>query len=230
MYRKFLWIVPCISICLGAGILAFYFWQAKQVKILYGQITAQEVEVHGLDYVKEVLNCEDVVAYLSFPSLGYGYPVLLGETNEFYLSHAPDGSENSHGSIFLDVSCSPDFDDSTSLIYGHNMRDKTMFGWLEDTYGNGATGDTFLIYTKDSIRTYQLLCTSITPGYGESVYLLWEGAHLADVFSRLMERATWWDTSVSYEDTSKIVTLLTCEKDRKKRFAVTGILTEVKDY
>ena len=64
-----------------------------------------------------------------FPAF-FSYPVLQGEDNAYYLSHAWDGTENTAGSIFLDYRASPNLTDFHTLIYGHRMRDGSMFGSL----------------------------------------------------------------------------------------------------
>lgn len=55
------------------------------------------------------------------------YPIVQGTDNQYYLHHAPDGSENELGSIFLDYHCSADFSDKQNILFGHNMQ-SGMFG------------------------------------------------------------------------------------------------------
>ena len=58
------------------------------------------------------------------------YPVVQGEDNSYYLSHTFRGENNIAGSIFLDYRNSSDFKDGRSIIYGHNMKDGSMFHGL----------------------------------------------------------------------------------------------------
>lgn len=69
----------------------------------------------------------DVVGWICIEGTNINYPVVQGEDNDYYLSHLFDRSANSSGSIFLDSYCAPDFTDSHSILYGHHMKDKTMF-------------------------------------------------------------------------------------------------------
>jgi sortase B len=58
------------------------------------------------------------------------YPVVQGSDNEFYLSKYLYKNNLLSGSIFMDYR--NDFDrDENVIIYGHNMRNKTMFSELE---------------------------------------------------------------------------------------------------
>ena len=55
---------------------------------------------------------------------------MQGEDNSYYLSHTFRGENNIAGSIFLDYRNSSDFTDGRSIIYGHNMKDGSMFHGL----------------------------------------------------------------------------------------------------
>lgn len=74
----------------------------------------------------------NIVAWVSIPGTNIDYPVVQGADNSYYLTHLVTGEWNSSGSIFLDHAASPDFSDSYSIVYGHNMLNKTMFSSLMD--------------------------------------------------------------------------------------------------
>ena len=59
---------------------------------------------------------------------GDEYPVVKGTNNSFYLNHCFDKSNNSAGWIFADYRNKFDNTDKNIVIYGHNMRDGSMFG------------------------------------------------------------------------------------------------------
>ncbi|MCL2391829.1 MAG: class B sortase [Oscillospiraceae bacterium] len=68
----------------------------------------------------------DFVAWITIDSL-IDYPLVQGRNNNRYLSVTFRGERNSSGAIFLDYRNSADFTDQVSIIYGHNMRDGSMF-------------------------------------------------------------------------------------------------------
>lgn len=70
----------------------------------------------------------DVVGWILIPGTDISYPLLQAENNEYYLKHAWDNQKNSCGSIFYDYRSNPS--DWNSVIYGHNMRDGSMFAQL----------------------------------------------------------------------------------------------------
>lgn len=70
----------------------------------------------------------DVIGYIHIPNTKIDYPILYdGEDNERYLHESIDGKTTVHGSIYLDNLAKKDFTSKNNLIYGHNMRDGSMF-------------------------------------------------------------------------------------------------------
>ena len=59
------------------------------------------------------------------------YPVVQGEDNEYYLHHTFRKEANKAGSIFLDHRNRADFTEQRVIIYGHNMKDGSMFSNLK---------------------------------------------------------------------------------------------------
>lgn len=72
----------------------------------------------------------DVAAWIQIPALEVSYPVVKGTDNEYYLHHMFDGQEHKNGSIFIDYHNQADFTDHNTIIYGHNMKNGSMFGTL----------------------------------------------------------------------------------------------------
>lgn len=74
----------------------------------------------------------DVVAWLYIPAVEISYPVVQGEDNEYYLHRSLEQEYLFAGCLFLDAYNSPDFTNYNSIIYGHNMRDGSMFARLKE--------------------------------------------------------------------------------------------------
>lgn len=72
----------------------------------------------------------DIVAWVVIPGADISYPVVQAANNDKYLSTSFAGKNSGAGAIFLDCDCSSSFDSDRSIIYGHNMRDGTMFAGL----------------------------------------------------------------------------------------------------
>lgn len=74
----------------------------------------------------------NMVCWLSVPGTNIDYPVMQGKDNTEYLNTNPYGEYSLSGSLFLDSRNHSDFSDDYSLIYGHHMEQKLMFGALDD--------------------------------------------------------------------------------------------------
>lgn len=72
---------------------------------------------------------EDYVGWLEIPGIGLSYPVVQGGDNAAYLHTTFSGEDNAAGAIFMDCE-SKGFYAPYNIVYGHNMRDGSMFGGL----------------------------------------------------------------------------------------------------
>ena len=113
----------------------------------------------------------DVIAWIDIPGLSISYPVVQGTDNAYYLHHLFTGEYNSSGSIFADWHNQPDFADPNTIVYGHNMKNGSMFGtlshyqdqalWEENPY--------FYLYVPGKVMEYQIF--SCYAGYvGSEAY------------------------------------------------------------
>ena len=59
------------------------------------------------------------------------YPVVRGQDNEYYLDRTFSRQQNASGAIFMDCRNTRGFSETVSIIYGHNMRDGSMFASLK---------------------------------------------------------------------------------------------------
>lgn len=73
---------------------------------------------------------EDVVGWIYCEDTPINFPVVQAEDNDHYLHRLIDGTWNSSGTLFVDYRNADDFSDSNTIIYGHNMKNKGMFGTL----------------------------------------------------------------------------------------------------
>ena len=84
-----------------------------------------------LDWDAILAENSDIYAWIYIPNTNVDYPVLQHPTEDsYYLSHNLDGSEGYPGCIYTNLSNSKEFTDSVTVLYGHNMRNGTMFRTL----------------------------------------------------------------------------------------------------
>lgn len=74
----------------------------------------------------------DVIGWIYCADTPINYPLAQGEDNDYYLYRMIDGTQNSSGTLFVDYRNAGDFSDSNTIVYGHNMKNKEMFGSLQN--------------------------------------------------------------------------------------------------
>lgn len=101
-------------------------------KEAFPQETPKEVAFIVVDFEELWKENGDVVGWLYCPDTVINYPVVQGDDNDYYLRRLLDGSNNIAGTLFIDARNKGDFSDWNTVVYGHNMRNDTMFGTLTE--------------------------------------------------------------------------------------------------
>lgn len=169
----------------------------------------------------------DIVAWIYIEDTKINYPVVQGRDNQYYLKRLFDGKWNSAGCIFLDSRNEPDFSDRHSIIYGHHMKNGTMFSGLteykkQEFYEGHPT--VLLMTPEQNIRV------EIFAGYVASVEdNAWEIAIGSDVeVENWLEEAkerSCFKSEITPAVTDRIVTLSTCSYEfDNARFVLLGVI------
>jgi sortase B len=69
----------------------------------------------------------DLVGWITIPGTKLDYPVVRVENNDFYLDHNFEKQPSDHGAVFMDFRNKGDLQTKNNIIYGHNMKDGSMF-------------------------------------------------------------------------------------------------------
>ena len=193
-----------------------------------GKIETNEIEWYELARID--LNAlkqsyPEVVGWIIFENEEISYPIMQAD-NVKYLTTSYDGTQSKPGSIFMDEANSSYFTDSHTLIYGHNMRNLSMFGRLkyyktkDDYYESHKY---FQIYTDDEILRYQIFYAQ---DISETSYIYMDKTLSAGTLASLMRKSSIIDNDIPISDGDKIVTLSTCTAEDDKRFVVSGVLVD----
>jgi len=75
---------------------------------------------------------DDILGWILVPNTRLSYPLVQGEDNDYYLNRTWRKSRNSVGAIFMEHLNNPDLSDFNTIIYGHRMNNKSMFGTLKN--------------------------------------------------------------------------------------------------
>ena len=175
---------------------------------------------------------EHTAGWLYIPDTKINYPVVQAYDNMAFLRKLFDGTPNSAGCLFVDERCPGDFSDYNTIIYGHNMRNGSMFADLakykkQDYFDAHPEG---LLLTPDG--TYRIVFFS---GYvlkvsGEDA---WRTSFTDELYEEwleeIVEKSTL-DCDIVPETTDRILTLSTCSYEfANARFVVHGIILEADD-
>lgn len=185
-----------------------------------------------IDWVALQEENADIYAWITVPGTVIDYPVLQhSEELDYYLNHNLDGSSGYPGCIYTQMLNSKEWDDPQTVLYGHNMKNGTMFAGLhqyEDSLFFEENPYVY-IYTEDCVRVYQIfaayefssahLLLSFDTKNPETFSAYLEGIFqrdgLNDNFNRELE--------VTAED--KIITLSTCISNKPdNRYLVQAML------
>lgn len=158
------------------------------------------------------------------------YPIVQTIDNDFYLHHTFTGRESMMGAIFAETTNAPDFSDQNTVIYGHRMKNKTMFYHLED-YKKKDFWDQypyFYIYTPDGmINTYMIFNCATIPAGSPTYEAYFGGENEFNSMIKSIKKAGYYDTGIEVSYGSKIVTLSTCTAaSDDNRITVRGVLID----
>ena len=177
---------------------------------------------------------EDVVGWIYVDALpDISYPIVKGKDNQTYLHQTYEKNYNFAGTIFVDYENSGDFSDCNTLVYGHNMKNGSMFGHLkkfredEKLYKQDKY---FWILTPERNYRYEII-TAYTTGVNSDTYTLFKGP--GEEFEKYLETIKGYseiqtdDTDLTIKD--RIVTLSTCTGNESTRFVVQGKRVDAED-
>lgn len=186
----------------------------KEKPVESGDDASEEETIFTVDFEKLKEINSETVAWIRFDEPAQiSYPVVKGPDNSKYLNTTFEGKKNSAGALFVDVDNSGDFTDRNTFIYGHNMKNGSMFGQLRKykTKAFGKEHPYFYIYTPDGKEiTYQVFAVSVVKDTSES-YKKWYNTDEEFLdYIQYIRSIAGYKTDVEVGADSKIVSLSTC--------------------
>lgn len=177
-------------------------------------------EEYKIDFekLKEINN--QVVAWIKVNGTQVEYPIVQAEDNSYYLKRNLDKKYNVGGWIFADYKNKLDGTDKNIVIYGHNMKDDSMFGSLKDILNeewyNNEENYVIDFITENKEQKYQVF--SIYKIQREDYYIDTEFKknEFAKFIETLKERSIK-DFGVEVAEEDSILTLSTCADNNKYR-------------
>ena len=172
----------------------------------------------------------DLVAWLYCPTNSLNYPVMQTDNNLFYVDHRPDGKKSAGGALFVDCTNAWDFSDANTVIYGHDMKDGSMFGYLHNYDSRDYYEKHSDIYLLTPGRNYriEILATAVVP---DDSWLYWKQMDAQQRKEWAMD--VYQLSVIGTQNTADLeaehyVTLSTCSYEYENaRFVVVGSLKKI---
>lgn len=173
-----------------------------------GEADLAKEEAKKVDFdALEAIN-KDIVCWLESDEGSIDYPVVKGRDNYYYLYRAANGKRNLVGSIFMDYR-NESIDDPMVMIYGHMIKNGTMFASLHKFKDNPSeTG--FTIYTRE--QDFRTTCTLAARISGET-YINpkdYKTFKQRKKFYNFLKKHAVYDTNYELKEDDKIINFVTC--------------------
>ena len=168
----------------------------------------------------------DTVGWLYVGSCGISYPIVQGEDNDYYMNHTFEGTVNSSGAIIMDYRDDKYLKDWNTFIYGHNMKNGSMFGSLKKLLKDETLYDSdpyIYVYLPGYIYRYKIFSyykdEPDSKMYWTADTLQEYRQYIRDALSLSVR-----DLGVETSEENNMVTLVTCSGSGagKMRFFVHG--------
>ncbi len=114
-----------------------------------------EVSTYSVDLTAVKGQNPDTVGWIILQDSKINYPIVKSRDNTEYLATTFEGQSANSGAIFLDMYCNDDFSNQNSIIYGHNMKNGSMFRALNN------------LTDKEYFWRHHIFCLDIGNGFEE---------------------------------------------------------------
>lgn len=164
----------------------------------------------------------DYVGWIFVGGTKIYYPVVQAEDNDYYLHRLFDKTENFAGTIFADYRCDDVFKSGHTILYGHNMKNGTMFAnlryyegeWFYHIYPK------FTVYTEEGELIFEIFSVYVTDP-GSDTYITRFGSDESYVqWLKERQEKSHIDIDMELDASTVTLTLSTCVNNNTQRLVV----------
>lgn len=181
-------------------------------------------EEYKIDFAKLKQKNSDAIAWIKVNGTDIDFPVVKGTDNSYYLTHNFDKEKNKAGWIFADYRNKFDGTDKNIIIYGHNMKNGSMFASLKDVikeeWYNNENNKYIALITENENCKYQVF--SVYQTETEEYYLQTNISNFKEFVEKIKGRSKK-DFNVDIKETDSILTLSTCADNTKYRVVLHAV-------
>ncbi|MCR5144081.1 MAG: class B sortase [Lachnospiraceae bacterium] len=229
-------IILLIVLVICGFVIARYIKNKNAMKDITKEVPVTEETLDvSIDWNKLHEVNKDIYAWICIPGTKVNYPIVQSDAytdTDYYLDHNLDNSSGLPGCIYTQQVNAKDFSDPCTVIYGHNMRDDSMFGSLHD-YEDREFFDKnqyIYIYTEQGVAVYRIYAaveeddSLILQSHGlfqsKSVF----EKYINDIVSEKENGSnTHINTDVEVNADKKIIILSTCTSNDATRYLIQAV-------
>jgi len=207
-----------LIVFIGSGFLLFQNikdeYQFHQIEEQIDEEKNMAVEEHDFTEMEEIN--EDTIGWISIADTSIDYPIFQASDNSYYLTHDCNHDESKYGSIFMDYRNAANFSDNHTILYGHNMKNGSMFHDLNE-YSNHLFFDEHIyikVYSQDVYRKWVIFSTYSTEPDFNYLQTAFASSEDYSVFLKaLLSHSEFSNENIQVTAEDKILTLSTCSND-----------------
>lgn len=155
---------------------------------------------------------EDYRGWIKIDNTNINYPIVQGKDNSFYLDKDINKNYLSSGSIFMNY-LNHGFNDENTVLFGHHMRNKTMFAQLkkykekEFFYGNN---DIEIEVENGKVLKYKVFSAYVTDAKNNYIETDFDDKEQYKEFLKYIKNKSQYKSDIDVNENDKIITLSTC--------------------
>ena len=220
-FSGFIFLILLI-VFIGSGFLLFqnvedehqYHHMEEQIEEEKQILVEEDYEFEELIEDNEIN--DDTIGWITIAGTSIDYPIVQASDNCYYLTHDCNCNESKYGSIFMDCQNAADFSDNHTILYGHNMKNGSMFHDLNE-YSSHAFFDehTYIeVYSQDAYLKWKVFSTYSTEPDFNYLQTTFDSPEEYSIFlNSLLSHSEFNNEKVQVTAEDKILTLSTCSDD-----------------
>lgn len=154
----------------------------------------------------------DIVGWLYCPDTIINYPVVQSEDHEYYLTHGFEGQSSSSGTLFADRDSVVGITQSHMIIYGHNMKDDSMFGILSEYADRSYFEEhpVFYYLTPNGSYRIDLICVTVVSSDLSNFPTYFSSTEDYQSYLNTITSDAYWVNSGAVTTDHQLMTFSTC--------------------
>ncbi|MGL5152785.1 MAG: class B sortase [Clostridium sp.] len=225
-------VIFIVILVFSLGMLCYDEMKVKKEDNQFKDLQAQITNTQDLDILKLKEQNQDLVAWIKINGTNIDYPVMENnEESEYYLYRDFNKEKSISGTPFIGEGVSLNPRSTNIIIYGHNMKNKTMFNNLllyreKEFWNENSIIELNTESGKEEYKIFSVFETSIDEEKGNNPYYMFKDTKSQeefDIFINKFKKASIYETNITPLFGDKLITLSTCSYTKKDgRLVVVG--------